>query len=143
MNWAGDERRLRVDAYSLGAQQPRGVLLLERSTPGKSRSMTSVLVSLLSLHLQHQFTADLPSRMRRSQILAQLLRPGLRPDALHRLAAGADLAIDQTYRVVIIRPLVSDDVDALTTRLSVAFPAPWSVPGQARWSCSSTVSIRR
>lgn len=122
MNWAGDERRLRVDAYSLGAQQPRGVLLLERSTPGKSRSMTSVLVSLLSLHLQHQFTADLPSRMRRSQILAQLLRPGLRPDALHRLAAGADLAIDQTYRVVIIRPLVSDDVDALTTRLSVAFP---------------------
>lgn len=127
-SWPRGDSRLNVDAYPLGSQQVRGVLLLERSALGRRRDMTSVLVSLLSLQLEHQFTADLPTRIRRAQVLGQLLRPGLRLDVAERLVEGIGLAPADSYRVVIVRPLPEDDLDDLAASLIVAFPGALARP---------------
>jgi purine catabolism regulator len=91
-----------VQVLTLGASSPRGLLLLERSGDARAMHALAVLVSLLSLELDHRHAAGDPERRRRAHVVAQLLSSGLRPHQAPRLAASIGLP-PGPLRVVVVR----------------------------------------
>ncbi len=126
-SWPRGEAQLGLDAHPLGTGRPRGVLLLARASDGAAPMLVSVLVSLLSLHLDHRFVEGRPERAHRSHVVAQLLRSGLPADAGARLAARVGLG-GGPCRVVVVMPHRTDDLEDLAAQLSAALPGSSARP---------------
>jgi purine catabolism regulator len=106
-----------VQVFPLGASTPRGLLFLQRSGDARARHTLAVLVSLLSLELDHRHASGSPERERRAHVVAQLLSSGLRPEQAPRLAASIGLPTGPV-RVVVVRTVGqerSEDLAALLT----------------------------
>ena len=108
-----------VQVLALGASSPRGLLLLERSGDPRARHALAVLVSLLSLELDHRHAADIPERRRRAHVVAQLLSSRLRPEQAPRLAASIGLPAGP-LRVVVVRLAGADRSEEVASALSAA-----------------------
>lgn len=121
-----------VQVYALGASAPRGLLVLEKSDDPRTRHALAVLVSLLSLEMDHRYAYGNPERARRARVATQLLSSGVRAEAAQRLAAGVDLK-PEPHRVVVVRALEHERTEELASQLTstlhraVARPRPGSV----------------
>lgn len=91
-----------VQVLVLGASTPRGRLLLRRSADARARHALAVLVSLLSLELDHRYAYGNPERMRHAHAVGQLISSGLRPELARRLAGSIGLP-EEPLRVVVVR----------------------------------------
>jgi purine catabolism regulator len=111
----GDDLQVTV----LGAAAPRGLLALERSRDPRARHALAVLVSLLSLELDHRHAAGHPERQRRAHVVAQLLSPSVRPELAARLAASVGLP-PGPLRVVVVRTVGQERAEELATTLTSA-----------------------
>jgi purine catabolism regulator len=116
---AAPAEREGVEVLALGSSTPRGVLLLERSGDPRARHALAVLVSLLSLELDHQHASGNPERQRRASVVAQLLSPGLRPEHAPRLIASIDLP-PGPLRVVVVRSVVHERPEDLAAAVTAA-----------------------
>ena len=110
-----------VQVLALGASSPRGLLLLERSGDSRARHALAVLVSLLSLELDHRHAAGSPERRRRAHVVAQLLSSRMRPEQAPRLAASIGLP-PGPLRVVVVRLAGHDRSDEVASALTAAVP---------------------
>jgi PucR family transcriptional regulator, purine catabolism regulatory protein len=108
-----------VQILALGAAAPRGLLVLERSTDPRARHALAVLVSLLSLELDHRYASGNPERQRRAHAVTQLVSVGLRPELAPRLAASVGLPAGP-LRVVVVRALERDRTDELAATLTAS-----------------------
>jgi purine catabolism regulator len=113
----GDDDDLHVTV--LGAAAPRGLLVLERSRDPRARHALAVLVSLLSLELDHRHAAGNPERRRRAHVVAQLLAPSVRPELAARLAASVGLP-PGPLRVVVVRTVGQERAEELAATLTSA-----------------------
>ena len=108
---------------TLGSTTPRGLLVLQHSDDPRARHALSVLVSLVTLELEHRLASGNPERQRRAQAVAQLLSSSMRPELAPRLAAAVGLP-PEPLRVVVVRtsgPERSEDL--ATTLLSAVHQA--------------------
>lgn len=118
--------------HVLGASAPRGLLLLQQSEDLRARHALAVLVSLLSLELDHRYAYGNPERVRRANVVTQLLSSGIRAEVARRLASSVDLQ-PEPHRVVVVRTLEHDRSEELASHLmstlhrAVARPRPGAV----------------
>jgi PucR family transcriptional regulator, purine catabolism regulatory protein len=103
------------EVHTVGAQVPLAYVVLGADMDMTSRSSSTVLVSLIALDIERRNLSDQPERRRRGQVLAQLLRPGIKPERAQHLADSVGLT-DEHYQVAVV---ASDDVDLLASRLHV------------------------
>jgi purine catabolism regulator len=116
-----------VEVLTLGSSHPRGLAILERSGDARARHAVNVFVSLLSLEVDHRHASDNPERLRRAQVVAKLLRPGLRPDQGPRLAASIGLEA-AALRVVVVRTREGEQAEELAATLTAALSASAARP---------------
>jgi purine catabolism regulator len=101
------------EVHTVGAQVPLAYVVLGADMDMTSRSSSTVLVSLIALDIERRNLSDQPERRRRGQVLAQLLRPGIKRERAQHLADSVGLT-DEHYQVAVV---ASDDVDLLASRL--------------------------
>jgi len=80
-----------------------------------------VLVALAALDIERRNLAGRAERQRRSQVFAQMLRPGIRAERARQLAAGIGLAGKQ-YQVAVVDAGDADSAESLMLRLEVSLP---------------------
>jgi len=116
-----------TQVFTLGASAPRGLLLLERNGEPRVRHTVAVLVSLLSLELDHRYAAGSPERIRRAQVVTQLLSSTMRPERGHHLASSIGLPA-QPLRVAVVRALDGERSEELASTLSAGIPSAATRP---------------
>ena len=116
-----------VEVLTLGSSHARGLAILERSSDARARHAITVFVSLLSLEVDHRHASDNPERLRRAQVVAKLLRPGLRADQGPRLAASIGLDV-AALRVVVVRTHEGEQAEELAATLTAALSAAAARP---------------
>ncbi len=110
-----------VQVLALGASSPRGLLLLERNSDPRARHALAVLVSLLSLELDHRHATGSPERRRRAHVVAQLLSSRLRPEQAPRLASSIGLP-PGPLRVVVVRLPGHERSEEVASAVTAALP---------------------
>ena len=114
------------EVHTVGAQMPLAYVVLGADMDVTSRSSSTVLVSLIALDIERRNLSDQPERRRRSQVFAQLLRPGVKGERAQHLVASVGLA-NGPHQVAVV---ASDDADTLAFRLHLALAgAPIRVHG--------------
>jgi PucR family transcriptional regulator, purine catabolism regulatory protein len=101
------------EVHTVGAQVPLAYVVLGADMDTTSRSSSTVLVSLIALDIERRNLSDQPERRRRGQVLAQLLRPGIKRERAQHLADSVGMT-EEHYQVAVV---ASDDVDLLAFRL--------------------------
>jgi purine catabolism regulator len=101
------------EIHTVGADVPLARIVLGADMNTTSRSSSTVLVSLIALDIERRDLSGRAERTRRSQVFAQLLRPGIKRDRVQQLAAAVGLHAPH-YQVAVV---ATDDVDALSFRL--------------------------
>ena len=105
-----------VQVVPLDSSVPRGLLVLQHSEDPRARHALAVLVSLVTLELDHRLASGNPERHRRAHAAAQLLSSSLRPEAAPRLAASVGLP-PGPLRVVVVRSSGQERSEDLATTL--------------------------
>jgi purine catabolism regulator len=105
-----------VQVVPLGSSAPRGLLVLQHSDDPRGRHALAVLVSLVTLELDHRLASGNPERQRRAQAATQLLSSTLRPEVAPRLAASVGLP-PGPLRVVVVRTSGQERPEDLATTL--------------------------
>jgi purine catabolism regulator len=101
------------EIHTVGASVPLARIVLGADMDTTSRSSSTVLVSLIALDIERRDLSGRAERERRSQVFAQLLRPGIKRERAQQLAAAVGLAAPH-YQVAVV---AADDVDAVSFRL--------------------------
>jgi purine catabolism regulator len=101
------------EVHTVGATVPLARIVLSADMDPTSRSSSTVLVSLIALDIERRDLSGRAERERRSQVFAQLLRPGIKRERAQQLAAAVGLDAAH-YQVAVV---AADDVDALAFRL--------------------------
>lgn len=101
------------EVHTVGAEVPLAYVMLRADMDVTSRSSSTVLVSLIALDIERRNLSDQPERRRRSQVFAQLLRPGVKRERAQHLAASIGMT-GEHYQVAVV---ASDDADSLALRL--------------------------
>jgi PucR family transcriptional regulator, purine catabolism regulatory protein len=102
------------EVHTIGASVPLARIVLGAQMDTTSRSSSTVLVSLIALDIERRDLSGRAERERRSQVFAQLLRPGIKRERAQQLAAAVGLEAAH-YQVAVVA--ADDDVDALAFRL--------------------------
>lgn len=105
-----------VQVVPLGSTTPRGLLVLQHSDDPRGRHALAVLISLVTLELDHRLASGNPERQRRAQAATQLLSSTLRPEVAPRLAASVGLP-PGPLRVVVVRTSGQERSEDLATTL--------------------------
>ena len=66
------------EVHTVGARIPLAYIVLGAEMDTRSRSSSTVLVSLIALDIERRDLSGASERQRRAQVFAQLLRPGIR-----------------------------------------------------------------
>lgn len=103
------------EVHTVGAQVPLAYVVLGTDMDVTSRSSSTVLVSLIALDVERRNLSDQPERSRRGQVLAQLLRPGIKRERAQHLAASVGFT-EQHYHVAVVS---TDEPELLANRLHV------------------------
>ncbi len=101
------------EVHTVGADVPLAYVVLGADMDVTSRSSSTVLVSLVALDIERRNLSDQPERRRRGQVLGQLLRPGIKPERAHHLAASVGLTAEH-HQVAVI---AAEDAESLAFRL--------------------------
>jgi purine catabolism regulator len=101
------------EVHTVGATVPLARIVLSAEMDPTSRSSSTVLVSLIALDIERRDLSGRAERERRSQVFAQLLRPGIKRERAQQLAAAVGLDAAH-YHVAVV---AADDVGALAFRL--------------------------
>jgi purine catabolism regulator len=102
------------EVHTVGARVPLAYIVLGADMDSTSRSSSTVLVSLIALDIERRDLSGQAERRRRSQVFAQLLRPGIKPERAQQLAGSVGLTAGTHYHVAAVAAV---DVDALAFRL--------------------------
>jgi PucR family transcriptional regulator, purine catabolism regulatory protein len=103
------------EVHTVGAGVPLAFVVLGADMDMTSRSSSTVLVSLIALDIERRHLSDQPERKRRGQVLAQLLRPGIKRERAQQLAASVALT-GEHYQVAVV---AADDAELVAARLEL------------------------
>jgi purine catabolism regulator len=101
------------EVHTVGAEVPLAYVVLGADMNVTSRSSSTVLVSLIALDIERRHLSDQPERRRRSQVFAQLLRPGVKHERAQHLADSVGLTAEH-YQVAVV---ASEDPESLAFRV--------------------------
>lgn len=101
------------EVHTVGGRIPLAHIVLGAEMDTMSRSSSTVLVSLIALDIERRDLSTQSERQRRSQVFAQLLRPGIKRERAQQLASSVGLTAGQCQVAVI----ASEDPEALAHRL--------------------------
>jgi len=120
---AGTEWSMRdeFEVHTVGARVPSAYIALGAAMDTRTRASSTVLVALAALDIERRNLAGRAERQRRSQVFAQMLRPGIRAERARQLAAGIGLAGKQ-YQVAVVDAGDADSAESLMLRLEVSLP---------------------
>lgn len=107
------------EVHAVGARMPLAYIALGAGMDTRSRASSTVLVSLIALDIERRNLSGQSERQRRSQVFAQLLRPGIKRERAQQLAAGVGLAGTQC-QVAAVSVRGTDTADVLAFRLQSA-----------------------
>ena len=100
------------EVHAVGARNPLAFIALGADMDLRSRSSSTVLVSLIAVDIERRNLSGQAERNRRSQVLAQLLRPGLKRERAVQLASSVGL--DDACQVAVVS---AADAESLAFRL--------------------------
>ena len=109
------------EVHTVGARVPSAYIALGAAMDTRTRASSTVLVALAALDIERRNLAGRAERQRRSQVFAQMLRPGIRAERARQLAAGIGLAGKQ-YQVAVVDAGDADSAESLMLRLEVSLP---------------------
>lgn len=101
------------EVHAVGARNPLAFIALGADMDLRSRSSSTVLVSLIAVDIERRNLSGQAERTRRSQVLAQLLRPGLKRERALALAGTVGLDTSPCQVAVVI----ADDPESLAFRV--------------------------
>ncbi|HYY00556.1 MAG TPA: helix-turn-helix domain-containing protein, partial [Mycobacterium sp.] len=100
---------------------PTAYVVLGAAMDTRTRASSTVLVALVALEIERRNLSGRAERQRRSQVFAQLLRPGIRAERARQLAEGVHLTAKQ-YQVAVVDAGGADAAESLMLRLEVSLP---------------------
>jgi PucR family transcriptional regulator, purine catabolism regulatory protein len=109
------------EVHTVGARIPLAYIVLGAGMGTRSRTSSTVLVSLVALDIERRNLSGQAERHRRSQAFAHLLRPGIKTDRVRQLAAGVGLSGTQ-YQVAVVDAGGGEAAESLMLRLEVSMP---------------------
>ncbi|RDH80219.1 PucR family transcriptional regulator [Mycolicibacterium moriokaense] len=109
------------EVHAVGARVASAYIALGAAMDTRTRASSTVLVALVALDIERRNLSGRAERQRRSQIFAQMLRPGIRPERARQLAAGIGLAAKQ-FQVAVVDADGADPAEALVLRLEASLP---------------------
>lgn len=120
---AGTEWSMRgeFEVHTVGARVPSAYIVLGAAMDTRTRASSTVLVALAALDIERRNLAGRAEHQRRSQVFAQMLRPGIRAERARHLAEGIGLAGKQ-YQVAVVDAGDADSAESLMLRLEVSLP---------------------
>lgn len=120
---AGTEWSMRgeFEVHTVGARVPSAYIVLGAAMDTRTRASSTVLVALAALDIERRNLAGRAEHQRRSQVFAQMLRPGIRAERARHLAEGIGLAGKQ-YQVAVADAGDADSAESLMLRLEVSLP---------------------
>jgi PucR family transcriptional regulator, purine catabolism regulatory protein len=109
------------EVHTVGARIPLAYIVLGADMGTRSRTSSTVLVSLVALDIERRNLSGQSERHRRSQVFAHLLRPGIKTERVRQLAAGVGL-IGTQYQVAVVDAGGAEAAESLMLRLEVSMP---------------------
>jgi PucR family transcriptional regulator, purine catabolism regulatory protein len=109
------------EVHTVGARVALAHIVLGAEMGTRSRTSSTVLVSLVALDIERRNLSGQAERHRRSQVFAHLLRPGVKADRARHLAAGVGMSGLQ-HQVAVVDAGSPSDAEALMLRLEVTMP---------------------
>ncbi len=109
------------EVHTVGAPVPSAYIVLGATMDTRTRASSTVLVALVALDVERRNLSGRAERQRRSQVFAQMLRPGIRAERARQLASGIGLAGTQ-YQVAVVDAGDSETAESLVLRLEVSLP---------------------
>jgi purine catabolism regulator len=109
------------EVHTVGARIPTAYVVLGAALDTRTRASSTVLVALVALEIERRNLSGRAERQRRSQVFAQLLRPGIRAERARQLAAGVRLTGKQ-YHVAVVDAGGADAAESLMLQLEVSLP---------------------
>lgn len=106
------------EVHAVGARDPLAFIALGADMDLRSRSSSTVLVSLIAVDIERRNLSGQAERNRRAQVLAQLLRPGLKRERALALAATVGLDTGPCQAAVV----TATDAESLAFRVQASLP---------------------
>lgn len=101
------------EVHTIGSRIPLAHIAISADMDLRARAASSVLVSLIAVDIERRNLSGQAERQRRSQVFAQLLRPGIRRERAQQMLAGVGLGRTPLH----VATIAAEDVDSLAFRL--------------------------
>ncbi|WP_236147275.1 PucR family transcriptional regulator [Mycolicibacterium sp. CH28] len=101
------------EIHTIGSRIPLAHIALSADMDVRSRAASSVLVSLIAVDIERRNLSGQAERQRRSQVFAQLLRPGIKRERAQQMLAGVGLG----QAPLQVAAIACDDAGSLAFRL--------------------------
>ncbi|OYN80660.1 PucR family transcriptional regulator [Mycolicibacterium sphagni] len=101
------------EIHTVGSRIPLAHIALSAEMDLRSRAASSVLVSLIAVDIERRNLSGQVERQRRSQVFAQLLRPGIKRERAHQMLARVGLGPTPLQ----VATVAGEDAERLAFRL--------------------------